>query len=218
MHLTQPKQRTATTPKFVSIANKIKHGRPGKEPTLLSLLVTRITLVPAETWVLPCSWISDPQPSLSKGCRDWKTEDKPALTTTENQASFPVSLQLSEMNLCPKRLWWDLPYPSALFPACPPSFFRSFQEHFPLHSYPLSFSTATLQLFQKPQGPNLESRNLVGERWQCSWCGQLVHSLLFHVPAWSPPQAIFLIHHFRQTKVISQLQKQAGQACKSPSL
>lgn len=82
------------------------------------------------------------------------------------------------MNLCPKRLRCtarDLPYPSAICSVCPPSFFMSFQEHFPLHSYPLSFSTATLQLFQKPQGSKLESRNLVGESWQCSWCGGLVH-------------------------------------------
>lgn len=51
----------------------------------------------------------------------------------------------------------------------------SFQEHFPLHSYLLSFSTTALQLFQRPQCSKLESRNLVGERWQCSWCGQFVH-------------------------------------------
>lgn len=35
------------------------------------------------------------------------------------------------MNLCLKRLWWDLPYPSALFSVCPPRFFMSFQENFP---------------------------------------------------------------------------------------
>lgn len=84
MHLTCPKQGTATILKFVPIDNKIKHGRAGKEPTFTFQVTRRITRVPAETWVLPCSWLSDPQSSLLKACRDWTTEDKPALTITEN--------------------------------------------------------------------------------------------------------------------------------------
>lgn len=46
-------------------ANEI-NGRAGKQPTLTPQVTKRITIVPAETWVLPCSWLPDPQSSLSK--------------------------------------------------------------------------------------------------------------------------------------------------------
>lgn len=60
MHLTCPKQGTAAILWSVSTANQIQHGRAGKEPTLTSQVTRRVTIVPAETWVLPCSWMADP--------------------------------------------------------------------------------------------------------------------------------------------------------------
>lgn len=83
MHLTCPKHGTATIPKSVPTANKIS-GRGGKEPTLTSQVTRGITIVPAKLGSCLAPGCLTHSPPLLKGCRNWKTEDEPAPTITEN--------------------------------------------------------------------------------------------------------------------------------------
>lgn len=209
MHLTCPKQETAMILKFVLTANKIKHGRAGKEPTLTSQVTRRITRVPAETWVLLCSWLSDPQPSLSKRLQrldNWKQ------TCTDHNRKlgfFPYFFTAVRNESVPQKAVMRSPLPISPILCLPSQLLhvlsRAFSTpHFPLppvllhnHSTVVSKTPWLKTRKQKPSAREVAMQLL----WIVYNRTQPPFSCCCLKP--SPGR---MSYHFRQTKVISQLQ------------
>lgn len=209
------KTRDSTIPKFVPTANKIKHGRAGKEPTLLSLLVTKITLVPAETWVLPCSWLSDPQPSLSK--RLQRLENWRQTSTDYNRK--PGFFTVVRNDSVPQKAAMRSPLPISPIPSLPSQ----------LHVLSRAFSTPQLPTVLLhshsavvSETPELKTRKQKpggGEvAVQLVWivCTQDTASLFMLQPEALPrPYSLFTTSGKQKWSTSC---KQAGQACISLSL